>query len=182
MKILIVSGSPRQKGNSGTICSKLTSMYEEKGNDVTYLYLNGLKMIGCQGCLSCRKNNTMCIQKDELGEMLESFLTYDLFVMATPNYYGFIAGQMKCFMDRWYCFKDNSRRTKFGEGKKIFFIVTQGSPNRDHSRNIIEWSKYVFEGFGLKYYGYVVPNCSFESNDMVNMKMQEIVMHINMFI
>lgn len=182
MKVLIINGSPRSKGNSASIVEQLYKKFSDGGDTVELMNPNQVNFKGCQGCLSCRKNNTLCVVKDELGDMLGRFLDFDFFVIVTPNYYGLITGQLKMFLDRWYCFKDANRKTKFSEGKKIFFIVTQGSPNRDHGKSIIEWGKHFFEGFGLKYYGYILPNCSTENNDMVKVKMPEIMMNINMFV
>ncbi|MCA1933666.1 MAG: flavodoxin family protein [Calditerrivibrio sp.] len=181
MKVLIVNGSPRLKGNSAEIAENLLKKYHEKGDNAKIVHLNCISMKGCQGCLSCRKNDSFCVVRDELGGMLPEFLEYDLFIIISPNYYGLVTGQMKIFLDRWYCFKTSDRRTKFNEGKKVFFIFTQGSPNRDHGKSVIDWGKYFFEGFGLKYYGYILPNCNVDNTDMVRVKLPDIYMNLNMF-
>ncbi|MCX8083824.1 MAG: flavodoxin family protein [Calditerrivibrio sp.] len=182
MKIKIINGSPRKNGNSSFISEELEKYFMARGDQVEVVYLNGLNFKGCQGCLSCRKNGSFCVVVDDLQSKLRDFVDTDLFVLISPNYYGAITGQMKLFLDRWYCLKDQQRRSKLKEGAKAFFIVTQGSPNRDHGKSIIDWAKHIFEGFGCKYYGYVLPNCSTENLDMVKAKMKEISMHIGMFV
>lgn len=180
MKILLVNGSPRKNGNSGTLIEKLKIKFQN--DEITELHINELSFKGCQGCLSCRKNNTFCVVKDDLADILPKIIENDFISIVTPNYYGYITGQLKLFMDRWYCLKDSKRVSKFKEGTKVFFVVVQGAPNRDHSKNIMDWSKKFFESFNLKYYGYTVPGCSFENTDMVEMKYPEINMSINMFL
>ena len=182
MKIKIINGSPRKNGNSAFLVDEIAKNFIAKGDDIEVLHLNDLNMKGCQGCLSCRKNNSFCVVKDDLYPILPSLVEADLFVMVTPNYYGFVTGQMKIFLDRWYCLKDGNRKSKMKEGAKAFFIVTQGAPNRDHGRSVLDWSKHVMEGFGLKYYGYVLPGCATESVDMAKVKIKEILMNINMFV
>lgn len=182
MNVKIINGSPRKNGNSAFIADSLLKSFKEKGYSVDLLHLNEIDFKGCQGCLSCRKNNSFCVVNDELSKMLPKFVDLDLFVIISPNYYGAVSGQTKLFMDRWYCLKDGNRRTKLKEGVKAFFIFTQGSPNRDHGKSVVDWARHIFEGFGCKYYGYILPNCSSENIDMAKVKQKEIEMHINMFI
>lgn len=179
MNILLINGSPRKNGNSSFIVDKLKEKYS--GENVKELILNDLLYKGCQGCLSCRKNNSYCVVKDDLQDILPKMIENDLIVIISPNYYGFITGQLKTFLDRWYCLKDSNKMSKFND-TKVFFIVVQGASNRDHSKNILDWSKKVLESFNLKYYGYTIPGCSHENHDMVQMKYPELSMHINMFV
>lgn len=181
MDIVIINGSPRKNGNSSFIATELEKKFLEKGDSVKVLNLNDMSYKGCQGCLSCRKNNSFCVVNDDLGKLLSTFVETDLFVVISPNYYGFVTGQMKLFLDRWYCLKDANKRTKLREGAKGFFILTQGSPNRDHGKSVSDWAKHLFEGFGLKYYGYVLPGLSADNTDMAKVKIKEIIMNINMF-
>ncbi|MCA1980996.1 MAG: NAD(P)H-dependent oxidoreductase, partial [Calditerrivibrio sp.] len=61
MKVLIVNGSPRLKGNSAEIAENLLKKYHEKGDNAKIVHLNCISMKGCQGCLSCRKNDSFCV-------------------------------------------------------------------------------------------------------------------------
>jgi len=153
MNVLLINASPRKNGNSSFIINKLKEKYNNE--NLKSIFLNNLVYKGCQGCLSCRDNNTFCIVNDDLKVLLPELIDYDLIVIVTPNYYGFVTGQLKLFLDRWYCLKNKNRITKF-KNTKLFFVVVQGAPNRDHSANIINWSKHVFESFNLKYYGYTI--------------------------
>lgn len=179
MNVLLINASPRKNGNSSFIINKLKEKYSNE--NLKSIVLNNLVYKGCQGCLSCRNNNTFCIVDDELKGILPEMANYDLIIIVTPNYYGFVTGQLKLFLDRWYCLKDNDKRSKFNNNTKLFFVVVQGAPNRDHSANIINWSKHVFESFNLKYYGYTIAGCRFNSIEMVELKYPELSMHLNMF-
>lgn len=182
MKVLIVNGSPRKNGSSSFIADKIKEKYSENGNGGDLLFLNELNFKGCQGCLSCRKHNSFCVVADELHDILPKIVGYDAIVLVSPNYYGFVTGQMKLFLDRWYCLKDRNRRSKFKENAKLFFIVTQGSPNRDHAQNIINWGRKIFESFNLKFFSYTIPGCDGENTDMAQMKFSELNTHLNMFL
>lgn len=182
MKVLILNGSPRKNGSSSFIADKIKEKYSSAEDSSDILFLNELNFSGCQGCLACRKHNSFCVVADEIHDTFPKIVEYDASIVISPNYYGFVTGQMKLFLDRWYCLKDKDRRSKFKENSKIFFVITQGSPNRDHAQNVVNWGKKVFESFNLKFYNYVISGCDFENTDMVRMKFPELSMHLNMFL
>jgi multimeric flavodoxin WrbA len=180
MKILIVNGSPRKDGNCSYIVGKLQEKYSE--DDVSILTLNDMNIKGCQGCYSCRDNNSFCVVSDELQPYLEKIVDNDLIILLTPNYYGIISAQLKTFLDRWFCLKTDKRVSKFSGNTKLFLIVTQGAPNRDYGNKFLEWCKHFTESFGLKFYGFIFPGCSRESVDFVKLKYDDLSMSLNMFI
>jgi len=180
MKILIVNGSPRKTGNCSFVIEKLKNKYSD--DDITILNLNEMNAKGCQSCYACKDNNSFCVVKDDLQNHLKEIIDYDLIILLTPNYYGLMSAQMKLFLDRWFCLKNNKRITKFTGKTKLFLIVTQGAPNRDHGKKITDWCKHFAESFGLKFYGYIFPGCQRESTDFVKLKYDDLSMSLNMFI
>ena len=178
MNVFIINGSPRKDGNSYFIAEKLLEKYE----GAEFIHLNDLTYKGCQSCYQCRKNESFCVVKDDLGEILPKLVNADLIILITPNYYGQVSGQVKLFLDRWYCLKNSKRVSKMKQGAKLFFVVTQGAPNRDYANNMVNWAKKVFEGFNLKFYGYVVPGCHSDNVEVAKIKIDDMKMHLNMFV
>jgi len=180
MEVMIINGSPRTKGSCSFISNELLKKYstEEK---VDYLQLNKLNYKGCQACYSCKKNADSCIVKDDIEKVLKDIQHYDLIIILSPNYYCFISGQLKLFLDRWFCLKDENRRSRFEKKSKVFFILTQGSPNADISKNIMDYLNRVISSFNLKFYGYTVPSCSKDNLDMMKFKIKDIFLHMDMF-
>lgn len=72
--VLIISGSPRKKGNSQRLCEEFKKGAEDKGNSVELIRLAEKKIGFCKACDVCMKNNGTCVQKDDMAEVLESFL------------------------------------------------------------------------------------------------------------
>ncbi len=100
--VLIISGSPRKKGNSQRLCEEFKKGAEDKGNSVELIRLAEKKIGFCKACDVCMKNNGTCVQKDDMAEVLESFKKADVLVLATPVYFYGICAQMKTFIDRTY--------------------------------------------------------------------------------
>ncbi len=119
-KVLIISGSPRKKGNSQRLCEAFKKGAEEQGNSVELVRLAEKKIGYCKACDYCMKNNGTCVQKDDMSDLLEAYKKADVLVLATPVYFYGICAQMKTFIDRMYPIWQH-----LGE-KEVYYIVSAG--------------------------------------------------------
>lgn len=179
MKSVVINASPRNEGNSSFVVNNLK---ESLAGDVKIVPVNELRFSGCQGCRKCRQLDSFCVLNDEMNDYYDDLTTADAIVVVSPNYYGFITGQLKLFMDRWYCMKDKRGISRFKESAKMFFVLSQGSPDRNHGETANRWMKHVAEAFGMKFFSYIIPECSADERDMVKMKIPDIKMHLKMII
>ena len=134
--VLIISSSPRRKGNSQTLCEAFKKGAEEKGNSVELIRLAEKKIGYCIACNFCMKNNGTCVQKDDMPELLEAYKKADVLVLATPVYFYGICAQMKTFIDRTYPIWQH-----LGE-KEVYYIVSAGL-----DENVIKRSVGDLDGF-----------------------------------
>lgn len=134
--VLIVSSSPRKKGNSQRLCEEFKKGAEERGNSVELIRLAEKKIGYCRACDFCMKNNGTCVQKDDMAEVLESFKKADVLVLATPVYFYGICAQMKTFIDRTYPIWQH-----LGE-KEVYYIISAGL-----GENIVKRSLGDLDGF-----------------------------------
>lgn len=106
MEIIAINGSPRKNGNTATLCKKFLEGAASVGEDVntTLVNLYDLDYKGCISCFGCKriKSNSYgkCIVKDGIHDLLKQVLNADGVVLASPIYFGDIAGQMRCFLER----------------------------------------------------------------------------------
>ncbi len=96
-KVLIISGSPRKKGNSDILSEQFLKGASENGNITEKIYVQDLKIGSCRACYACRKSRT-CIQKDNMTNLLEKMIDSDVIVLATPVYFYSIDGQIAYYM------------------------------------------------------------------------------------
>ena len=143
MRIIAINGSPRKNGNTATILKGILEGAAEKGAETRFIHINGLDMKGCQGCLACRENLGVCAYKDEFQDVLEEMRKCDGLAMGTPIYGFNVSGQFKCFLDRTYCFVDDSNPPAYPcvlpAGKKIAVVTSQGDDNPESYRHIIDY-------------------------------------------
>ena len=152
MKVIAINGSPRKNGNTATMLKQMLDGAAEKGAETRLIHLNALNMKGCQGCLSCRENLGQCAFKDDFQDVLEEMKACDAVALGSPIYVFNVTGQFKCFLDRCYCFIDNSEedvyRSVLPAGKKIALVTSQGDENREAYQHIIDYLQLLFSFLG----------------------------------
>jgi multimeric flavodoxin WrbA len=116
-KVLILSGSPRKGGNSDTLCDEFARGASEAGHSVEKIRLSEKRIGYCTACYAC-KGNHRCVQKDDMGEILDKMVDADVIVLATPVYFYTMCAQMKTLIDRTL-----PRYTEI-IGKEFYYIAT----------------------------------------------------------
>ena len=95
-----------------------------------------LRKIG-MGCEACHQNNGVCVQKDDMAEILGKMIAADVIVMATPVYFYTMDAQMKTLIDRCV-----ARYTEISN-KAFYFIATAA----DGEKRSLERTIEGFRGF-----------------------------------
>ncbi len=99
VKIIGVSGSPR-KGATLRILEDAFSQLTQEGVETEIISLFGNKIAPCNGCGSCRKNKTWCVFKDDMQELLDTFVTADAVLIGSPVYVHSVTPQLMAFFSR----------------------------------------------------------------------------------
>lgn len=135
-RVLILSSSPRKKGNSNTLCDRFLEGAIEANHQVEKVVLAEKKINYCTGCYACKRDG-QCAQRDDMAGILRSMLEADVIVMATPVYFYTMCAQMKTVIDRTV-----ARYTEI-TNKEFYFIVTAANGNKAALERTIEG----FRGF-----------------------------------
>lgn len=102
MKILVVTGSPRKGGNTEIMAETFAEAARERGHEVPVWKLSEKKVEPCLGCEYCVSHGGVCVQQDDMNEILKDVRTTDMLVIASPIYWFDVSAQTKCFIDRLY--------------------------------------------------------------------------------
>lgn len=102
MKVIVVSGSPRrEKGYTNKILAPFIEGMKEAGADVEIIYVESMNIKPCLADETCMdKTPGVCIDNDDMKNILPKLSDAELWVLATPVYYSNVTGQMKIFIDR----------------------------------------------------------------------------------
>lgn len=101
-KILILNGSPREKGNTATLAAQLTAGATDSGADVESIYLHDLDIRPCDACDYCQEDGNGCIISDDMQTLYPKMRESDVVVIASPVYWFNLTAQSKLCIDRWY--------------------------------------------------------------------------------
>ena len=113
VKVLGVSGSPREGKNTDALLRAALEAAEQAGAEIEVLSLAGLKILPCTGCNTCVKERR-CPQdeEDDMGLVKERLEAADAVVFAAPSYFGGVPGVMKSMMDRSRSLKMDGHRLR----------------------------------------------------------------------
>lgn len=99
MKVLLVNGSPHQKGCTFTALSEVASSLNAEGIETDFYWIGNKPIGGCIGCYQCAKKQK-CVFDDKVNEFTELAADYDGFVFGSPVYFSGMNGSLMSFMDR----------------------------------------------------------------------------------
>ena len=137
MNILVLNGSPRKKGNTEIMADAFIKGASEQGHQVEKVNLGHMKIAPCLACEFCFTHNGVCVQKDDMAEILDKMVEADVIVLATPVYFYTMDAQMKTLIDRTV-----PRYTEI-QNKDFYFIVAAA----DTERKMMERTIEGFRGF-----------------------------------
>lgn len=100
MNIVVITGSPRRKGNSFAMTDAFIKAVEAKGNSVTRFDAAFMKIGGCHACMTCFKTGKACSFDDDFNQIAEAVLKADAVVYTMPVYWYSIPSQIKGVIDR----------------------------------------------------------------------------------
>lgn len=105
-KICILTGSPRNGGNSFIMTEAFEAAVKEKGHEVKRYDTGMMNIKGCIGCTTCYSNGFPCnsIRDDDFNAMAPDILEADILVFAMPVYWYSFPAQFKAALDRMFCF------------------------------------------------------------------------------
>ena len=101
MKVLLVNGSPHEKGCTYTSLKEVADTLEENGISAEIHWIGKGDTPGCKACGYCGKNKR-CVVGDDVNAISERIDEFDGFVFGAPVYYSGPAGQITAWMDRFF--------------------------------------------------------------------------------
>ena len=90
MKVILVNGSPREKGCTYTALCEVAGALEKNGIETEIFQVGAKPIAGCIGCNVCLKNGR-CFVDDPVNEFVEKAKTADGFRLA-----GALCGGIRC--------------------------------------------------------------------------------------
>ena len=111
MKVLLINGSPHQKGNTFIALSEVAKTLEKNGIEAEIVQIGAKPVRGCIACGQCAKQQLLhCVFDDDVcNRIIEKLDDADALVVGSPVYYGQPNGSVLSLIQRMF----------FSAGKKV---------------------------------------------------------------
>lgn len=102
MKVLLLNGSPREKGCTYTALCEAAEVLKAEGIDTEILHVGGEAVRGCMGCGGCARLGKCVYGDDKVNEAVEKMKESDGLIIGSPVHYASASGAITSFMDRFF--------------------------------------------------------------------------------
>jgi multimeric flavodoxin WrbA len=100
VKVLLVNGSPRKKGDTFYSLSIIEEILHTYGIETEWFQLGTDKVRGCCHCNQCQKTNRCAFGDDKCNELIEQCLAADGIIIGSPVYFAGPNGALCALLDR----------------------------------------------------------------------------------
>ena len=113
MKVLLVNGSPRHKGNTALALEEMVKVFEAEGLETEVLHVGNKDIRGCIACGQCGKLGK-CVFDDIVNEGVAKLAECDGMVVGSPVYYASANATLIAFLDRLFYSSHFDKTMKVG--------------------------------------------------------------------
>ena len=113
MKVLLINGSPKAKGNTAFALEQMAEVFAAEGIETEIIHVGNQLIRGCQGCGACYKLGK-CVFDDLVNETAAKLAEADGMVVGSPVYYASPNGTLISFLDRLFYSNSADLRMKVG--------------------------------------------------------------------
>lgn len=101
MKVLMINGSPHQKGNTYIALHEMEKIFSAEGVETEIIHVGNQAIRGCIACGSCMEKGK-CVFEDLVNETAPKFEACDGLVIASPVYYASANATLVAFLTRLF--------------------------------------------------------------------------------
>lgn len=101
MKVLMINGSPRVKGNTDVALQEMVKIFAAEGIETEIVQVGNKDVRGCIACNSCGEKGK-CVFDDVVNELAPKFEACDGIVVASPVYYASANATLIAVLDRLF--------------------------------------------------------------------------------
>lgn len=113
MKVLLINGSPHEKGCTYTALAEIAAELERQGVESQIFWLGNQPVGGCTACGAC-KSAGRCAFGGPVNEAIQAVQQADGYVFGTPVHYASAGGSISGLLDRLFYAAGPSMRFKPG--------------------------------------------------------------------
>ena len=112
MKVLLINGSPKEKGCTYTALKVIEKTLKEDGVDSEIYYIGKDPIAPCRDCRACAKLGR-CVIDDKVNAFVDFAKDFDGYIVGSPVHYASASGVVVPFLDRAFFIDSMTKRNSF---------------------------------------------------------------------
>jgi multimeric flavodoxin WrbA len=102
MKVVAISGSARENGNTALLLGHVLAELAGEGIGTELVQLSGKSVRGCTACFKCfaNKDRRCAVTGDAVNDCIEKMEAADGILLGSPTYFTDVTAEMKALIDR----------------------------------------------------------------------------------
>lgn len=102
MKVLMLNGSPHEKGCTYTALLEVAGELERAGIETEIMHVGGDDVRGCMGCGACSRLGRCIFNDDKVNGAVEKMKHCHGLIVGSPVHYASAGGAITSFLDRFF--------------------------------------------------------------------------------
>lgn len=121
MKVLLINGSPRPKGNTHRALQEIATTLEAEGLETEIAWIGNKEVRGCVACGWCGEagENRCVFDGDCCNELIQKAAEADGLIVGSPVYFAGANGSLIGLLDRMFCAGGSVMRFKPAAGISV---------------------------------------------------------------
>ena len=151
--ILVLTGSPRKKGNSNKLADAFIIGALQAGHTTAKFTTADKHIKGCLDCQTCFSKGSACSVPDDFTKLAPLLEQADMVVFATPMYWFSFPVQLKAAIDKFYSYLISKKPLKVSE---CALLVCGGGTDLDTYEGIVKSYRLIAGFLGWKDSGVII--------------------------
>ena len=102
MKVILINGSPHEKGCTNRALEEIRNTLLKEGIDSEIIWIGNKHVQGCIACNYCKTHNKCVFNDDKVNQIIQELDNISGIIVGSPVYFGGPNGQLCSFLDRLF--------------------------------------------------------------------------------
>ena len=166
--ILVLTGSPRQLGNSALLADAFIQGAKSAGNAVQVFETAFHPVLPCKACDKCWSNDKPCIFEDDFSKLAPMLEEADVLVLCTPLYWFTMSAQLKAAVDKLYSYMKPNAKRKLKIKECVLLCAAEGTEEDGDFDGLKATYKSIADYLKWTDRGRVLAGKTWEAGEIIN--------------
>ncbi len=166
--ILVLTGSPRQLGNSALLADAFIQGAKSAGNAVQVFETAFHPVLPCKACDKCWSNDKPCIFEDDFSKLAPMLEEADVLVLCTPLYWFTMSAQLKAAVDKLYAYMQPNAKRKLKIKECVLLCTAEGTEEDGNFEGLKATYKSIADYLKWTDRGRVLAGKTWEAGEIIN--------------